>query len=150
MLDQDFGRKNDPMSQPPLDSTPLGRNTTNGTTSPSDSIPVETKLPKPTPLTLTTDSPALPTDLPVDRYPDPSSSYSSNNYNLLNDTNSSKSNKKKRDKKEKCRKDKKDDSSDPSSSKDSDSSYNSDYRHKRSKRKINRKKDPIKLCARLT
>ena len=32
----------------------------------------------------------------------------------------------------------------------SDSSNASDYRHKQRKKKINRKKDPIKLCAQLT
>ena len=36
---------------------------------------------------------------------------------------------------------------DPLSSNDSDSYDNSDYRRKRRKKKINRKKDPIKLCA---
>ena len=39
------------MSQPTLDSIPLGTNTTNGTTSPIDSILVREKTPKPTPLT---------------------------------------------------------------------------------------------------
>ena len=51
--------------------------------------------------------------------------------------------------KKNCRKDKKQKSSDSSSS-DSDSSNNSDYRRKRRKKKSHRKKDPIKLCARLT
>ena len=37
---QDFGRQNISMSQPPLDSTPFGRNTTNKTTSPIDSITI--------------------------------------------------------------------------------------------------------------
>ena len=41
MVDQYFGRENNPMSRPTLDSTPLGKNTTNGTTSPVDLIPVE-------------------------------------------------------------------------------------------------------------
>ena len=41
MVDQNFGRLNDPMSQPTLDSTPLGINMTNGTTSPIDSISVK-------------------------------------------------------------------------------------------------------------
>ena len=35
---QDFGRKNDPMSRPNLDSTPIGTNTTKGKTSPIDLI----------------------------------------------------------------------------------------------------------------
>ena len=37
------------MSLPTLDSTPLGTNMTNRTTSPIDSIPVGTKMPDPTP-----------------------------------------------------------------------------------------------------
>ena len=48
MVDQDFGRQNDPMSRLTLDSTPLGKNTNNGTTSPIDSIPLGTKTPEPT------------------------------------------------------------------------------------------------------
>ena len=64
MVDQYFGRQNDPMSRLTLDLTPLGTNTTNGTTLPSDSIPVGIKSPKPA-------SPALPTDLPGDPDPDP-------------------------------------------------------------------------------
>ena len=137
MVDQDFGRQNDPMSRPTLDSTPLGSNTTNGTTLSSDLIPVGTKSPKPTPLTLTTDSPG---------YPDPDpllSDSSSKKSNYSNDTNSITSNKKKHEKKEKHWKYKKDDSSDPSSSNDSDSSYDSDYRRKRRKRKSDQKKDPM-------
>ena len=34
MADQDFGRQNDPMSQPTFDLTPIGMNMTNRTTSP--------------------------------------------------------------------------------------------------------------------
>ena len=52
---QDFGRQNNSMSRPHLDLTPLGTNTTNGTTSPIDSIPVGTKTPDPTPLTQPTE-----------------------------------------------------------------------------------------------
>ena len=48
---QYFGRKYNSMSRPSLDSTPLGTNTTNGTTSPIDSIPFRPKTPEPTPLT---------------------------------------------------------------------------------------------------
>ena len=48
---QYFGRQNDSMSQPPLESTPLGTNTTNGTTSHIDLIPVGGETPEPTPLT---------------------------------------------------------------------------------------------------
>ena len=51
---QDFGCQNNSMSRPPLDSTPLGKNTINGTTSPLNSITVRTKMPEPTPLTLPT------------------------------------------------------------------------------------------------
>ena len=40
---QDFGRQNYPVSSPTLDSTPLGTNNTNRTTSPIDSIPVGKK-----------------------------------------------------------------------------------------------------------
>ena len=57
MVDQDFGRQNDLMSRPTLESTTLGKKTTNGTTSPIDSIPVRTKTPEPTPLTLPTEFP---------------------------------------------------------------------------------------------
>ena len=45
VVNQDFGRQNNYMSQPPLESTPLCTNTKNGTTSPIESIPVGTKLP---------------------------------------------------------------------------------------------------------
>ena len=99
VVDQDFGCQNDSMSRPPLDSTPLGTNTTSGTTPRSDSIPVGAKFPKPTALTLTTDSPELPTDLleengksnvPGDSDPDPSLSDSPKKSNSPNDTNSSK------------------------------------------------------------
>ena len=41
-------------------------------------------------------------------------------------------------------------SADPSSSNDSGSSEDIDYRRKRRKKKSHRKKDPIKLCERLT
>ena len=44
---QYFERQNISMSRPPLDSTPFGMNTTNGTMSPIDSIPVGTKTPEP-------------------------------------------------------------------------------------------------------
>ena len=65
MINQDVGRQNNSMSQPHLDSTPLGMNTDNGTphgtnmnnrkTSSIDLIPVITKFPDPTPLILPTD-----------------------------------------------------------------------------------------------
>ena len=76
MEDQDFGRQNDPMSRPTLDSTPLGTKTTNGTTSPIDSIQVGTKTPDPTPLTRPTEFPYQNIKLHVPQDPDldPSSS----------------------------------------------------------------------------
>ena len=102
------------MSQPHLDLTPLGTNTTNRKMSPIDLISVETKTPEPTPQILPTDSPTLPMDLPekdgkayvpVDPDPDLSSSDSSlNKSNLSNYINSIKSIKKKRDKKKKRQK----------------------------------------------
>ena len=142
MVDQYFGHQNDPKSRPNLDSTHIGTNTTNGTTLPSDSIPVGTKSPKPT-------SSALPTDLPENSDPGPPLSDLPKKSNSLNDSSSSKSKKNKRNKKGKRRKDKKDDSSDPLSS-DSGSSYDSDYKRKQHKRKSDQLNYPIKLCARLT
>ena len=91
---QDFGRKNNSMSQPPLDSTPLGTNTTNVTMSPIDLIPVRTKTPDPTPLTLTTDFPEKNRKLHVPGDPDPDPSFpdsSSNTSNSSKNSNSSKS-----------------------------------------------------------
>ena len=52
------------MSQPPLESNPLGSNMNNKTTSPSDLIPVGNKLPEHTPLTLPIYLPTLTTDFP--------------------------------------------------------------------------------------
>ena len=114
-----------------MDSTPLGTNTTNRKTLPSDLIPVGTKFPKPT-------SPALTTDLPGDSDLDPSISDSSNKPNFSNDTNLSKSKKKKHNRKKNHWKDMKDESSDPSLSDDSYLSYDNDYIHKQSKRNIDR------------
>ena len=94
VVDQYFGRKHNSTSRPPLDSTPIGTNTTNRTTLPSDSIQFGTKFPKPT-------SPALPKDLPKEPDPDPSLSDSSRKSNSLNDRYSSKPKKNKRDKKKK-------------------------------------------------
>ena len=113
MVEQDFGRQNDSMSRPtvdsthmsrpPLNSNPPGTNMTDRTTTQSDLVPVGTKSPKHTPLTLTMDSPTIPTNLPEenvksnvlgDPYPDPSFSDSSKKSNLSNVTNSSKSKKK--------------------------------------------------------
>ena len=59
MVDQDFVRQNDPTSRPTLDSTPFGTDTTNGKTSPIDSIPVRTKTPDPTLLTRPTIRPGI-------------------------------------------------------------------------------------------
>ena len=127
------------MSRTPLYSTPLGTNTTNRTTSPSDLIPVGTKSPDPT-------SPALPTDLPREPEPDPSlSDSSSKKYIFSNYSNSSKSKKNKRDKKKKRRKHNKQDASDPSSSNNSDFSYDSDYIRKQRKRKSKWKKGSDKI-----
>ena len=159
MVDQYLRRQNYYIGQAPLESTPLGMNKNNGTTSPSYSIPIRKQLTKPTPLTIPTDSPSLPTDFPeqdektnIPGVTDPDSSLSdssSKKSNLSNDTNSSKSKKNKRDRKKKNQKDKKDYTSDSSSS-NYGSFYDSDYRHKQSKRKSNWEKDPIKLSARLT
>ena len=150
MINQYFGRQNNAMSQPPLDSTPLGMNTNNETTSPIDSIQIRIESTEPTPLILTTDFPEQKgkTRVPGDPDPDPSlSDSSSNKSNFSKDSNSSKSNIKKRNKKKKCRKHKKHYASDSSSS-DSDSYDNSDYRRKRRKKKSHWQNDPIKLCAR--
>ena len=67
------------MSQPTLESTPIGINTTNGTTSPIYSIPVRTKTPEPTPLTQPTELPGKngKAHVPDDPDPDPSFSDSS-------------------------------------------------------------------------
>ena len=77
---QCFGRQNSSMSRPPLDSTTLGTNTNNVTTSPIESIPVGTKTTEPMQLKPPTYFPTLPKDLsekngkahvPGDLYPDP-------------------------------------------------------------------------------
>ena len=62
---QDFGRQNISMSRPPLESTTFGMNTTNGTTSPIDSIPVSTKTTYPIPLTRPMDFSTRPTESPT-------------------------------------------------------------------------------------
>ena len=124
-----------------MESTPLGTNTTNVSTSPIDSIPAGTKTPEPTPLTRPTELPEQNGKVHVlgDPDPDPSLSDSSmRKYNLSNDSNSSKSKKNERDKKKKGQKDKKYDLSGSSPSNDYDSSYNSDYRRKQHKRKSDR------------
>ena len=101
MVNQYFGRQNDPVIRPPLDTIPIGTDMNNRTTSPIESIPVRTKLPEPTPLTLPTDFPEQNGKLYVPGYPDLDPSLpdsSSKKSNLCNDINSSKSNKNKRDK----------------------------------------------------
>ena len=86
----------------------------------------------------------------MDPKSDPSlSDSSSSEFYLSNVTNYSESKKKKRNKNKNHQKHKKQDLSDSSSS-DYDSSDNSDYRCKRHNNNIHWKKDPIKLCARLT
>ena len=65
------------------------------------------------------------------------------------DRNYSKSKVKKRYKKKKCQKQKKQELSDLLSI-NSNSSNNSGYRRERRKKKTHQKKDPIKLCAKLT
>ena len=95
VVHQDFGCQNISMSQPPLELTPLGTNTSNGTTSPIDLILVEKKSPEPTILTLPMYLPEKNRKAHVPGDPDPdqsSSDSSSNKYNLSNDTNSSKLN----------------------------------------------------------
>ena len=87
------------MSQPPLDSTPIGTNTNNRKMSPIDLIPVGKTFPEPTPMTPSTDLPTLPKDFPegngkvhVTWDPDPYPSLSdstSKKSNFTNDSNSS-------------------------------------------------------------
>ena len=142
------------MTRPPLDSTLLGTNTTKGTTSRVDSIPVGTKIPEPMPLALTLRTYFLEqngrVDVAWDPYQEPSSSDSSSKKsNSSKDSSSIKSIKKKHNKKKGRQKHKKQDMSDSLSS-DSDSTNNSYYRRKRCKKKSHKKTDPIKLCARLT
>ena len=117
---QDFERENISMSRPTLDLTPIFSNTTNGKTSPIDSvlvgiktqftispspielIPVRKKTTESTPLTWSTELPEKngTGHVPDDPDPDPSLAVSS-------------SKKKKRDKNKKRRRRKKDDSLDP-------------------------------------
>ena len=100
MVDQDFGRQNYPMSRPTLDSTHLGMNKTDISTSPIDSIPVGTKTTDPTSLTLPMEFPEKKgkAHVPGDLDPDPSLSYlSSEKSTSSNDSNFSRSIKKKRD-----------------------------------------------------
>ena len=156
---QGFERHNISMSRPHLDLTLFGTNNTNGTTSSIDSIPVGTKAPEPKKQTRPTDLPTQPKDLleqqgkaHVSGDPDPDSSWSDSSpdkYNYSNDSSSSKSIKKKFNTKKNLWKHRKQDASE-SSSRYSDSSDDSDYRCKRRKKKSHRKKDSIKLCARLT
>ena len=140
------------MSQPTFDLTPLGKNTTNRTTSPIDSIPVGAKIPSAyatdttnrtvrakckSARTRRTGSRPITVRLIIKKS------------NSSKDSNSSKSIKEKIDKKKKRCKQNKNYASDSLSS-DSDLSDNNDYRRKQRKKKSHRKKDSIKLCARLT
>ena len=86
-----------------MDSTTIGTNTTNGTMSPIDSLPVGTKIPDPTPLTRPKELSEQngKSHIPDDPDPDPSLSDSSPK-------------KKKRDKMKESRKHRKYDLSDPS------------------------------------
>ena len=67
------------MSQPPLDSTPIGANTTNVTTSQLELTPIGTKTPEPAPLTQPMESSKrkVKAHVPEDPESDPSSSDSS-------------------------------------------------------------------------
>ena len=53
---KEFERQNISMIRPPLDSTHIGKNTTNAKISHLESTPIGTKTPYPKPLTLTTES----------------------------------------------------------------------------------------------
>ena len=120
------------MCRPPLDSTPLGTNKTNRTTSPIDLIPVGGGELDPMPLTQPKEFPEQNGKAHVPGEPDPDRSSpdsSSNKSNLSKNRNYSKSTKKKSDKKKKHRKNKKQDASE-SSLIDSDLSNNNDYRRK--------------------
>ena len=134
---QYFGRQNNSMRRPHLDSTPLGTNRTNRTTSHIDSNPVGKKTPEPTPLTRPIESPEQngKAHVPGELDPDPTSSDSSSNKsNSSKDRNYSKFIKKKHNKKKKRCKHKKHNASDSSSS-DYDLSDDSDYIFKQRKKK---------------
>ena len=153
---QDFGRQNNPMSRPTLDLTPIGKNTTNGTTSPIDSIPVGTKCQILRQiLRHWHDQRSWQNKIENRTYQGTRTQiHHRQNYHQRNIitwmivvlVNQGKRNEIRR----KRQKDKRDDLSEPSSSDDSDLSYNIYYRCKRRKRKIEWKQNPIKLCARLT
>ena len=81
VVDQDYGYQNGPMGLSHLDSSHIGTNRPNRTTSPIELIQVGKKSPKPTILTLPTDFLQLPTDLTRDLYREPSLSYSLRKYN---------------------------------------------------------------------
>ena len=141
------------MSQPPLDSTPIGTNTTNVTTSNLDLTHIGTKKSYSKTLTPPTDLSKRKEKAHVtenqDIYPSLSDS-SLSKYDSYDDRKYSKSKSKILDKKKKRQKHMKQDSSDLSSS-NSDSSGKIDYRSKiRNKKKSHKKKDPIKLCTNLT
>ena len=134
------------MSQPSLDSTTIGTNTTNITTSQLDSNHIGTRTQYPTPLTRPMDSSKRKGKLhvPEDPESDPSLSDSSSNESDLSDNSKySKSKSKGRDTNKKRWKCMKQESS-YSSSSNSDFSDEGDYIGKRCKNNnIRRKKVPI-------
>ena len=144
------------MSQPPLDSTLIDTNITNGTTSPIDPIPVG-KMPDLTPRTRPTESSTWPTDSSKQKGKahvpaDPDSDHhcqTPHRANLIFWMIAITVNPKKETQfKKKHRKHTRQDSSDSSLS-NSNPFNDSDYICKRRKKKICRERDPIKLCARL-
>ena len=84
MVNQYFGRQNDPVSRPPLESIPIGTNMNNRTTSPIESIPVRTKSPEPTPFTLPTDFTEQNGKLYVPGDPDPDPSLPDSSFKKSN------------------------------------------------------------------
>ena len=136
-----------------MDSSAIGTNMTNITTLELNSTPIGAKTADPTPMTRPTGSSNLKgkEHVPEDPESDPSSSDSSLSESDFSDYSKYiKANSKRRNKKKKRQKCTKQDSSDSSLS-DSDLSTKSDYICKRHKnKKSHRKKDAIKLCARLT
>ena len=144
------------MNQPPLELTTIGTNITNITnikTSHLELTPIGTKTPYPKQLTPPTDSSKRKKKAQISEDPDtyPSlSNSSSSKSDSSDDRKYSKYNSKRHDKNKKRRKHTKQELSD-SSSRNYDSSGEIDYRRKiRNKKKSHQKKEPIKLCAKLT
>ena len=142
------------MSWLPSDLTHIDTNTSNAKIPPLDLTPVGAKIPDPKTLTLPTESSkreekARKEYVPEDPESDPRSSYSSSKSNSSDDTKYRKSKSKRREKKKKHRKRTLSDSS----LSDSDLSGESQYKSKRRNKKNSyqkKKRDPIKLCAKLT